>query len=415
MRSRTAASCSVAGAIALAIYLAQRSYQVDLDVYLMGGQHALRPDLYTAEFGLPFLRFTYTPFAALTFAPFAHVVGIFTAQVIWSVVNIAGLFGLLLVSIRTASPELPQPVLVQYSCVCLLPALLLNPVFLTVGLGQINLILCVAVLWDLMGSRRLGRFELPLGVLTGVAAAIKLTPLIFLVFLAGTKRLRGAVTGAGTFVVCSAVAYLLAPSASHDYWTQYIFEPRRAGALLYSSDQNLASALERFHHAPISPITLDVTTLAVGVVGLVLSVLIHRHRSPLFGLLVCAATGLLISPITWTHHLVWIVPALAWLELAPDGPRHGKAWAAAVAILFWAAPIWWVPTSWRPSGHPEELGEQGWRLIAGNSFFLALVVFLSAAAIALIRIDRVGALDGVLRTRPRPSSDVETSRLFERS
>src|SRR5580658_11240825 len=59
---------SAAGALGLSLYLAFRNYQVDIDVYRMGGLHVLLPDLYSVRFGNSGLFFTYTPFAALVFA-----------------------------------------------------------------------------------------------------------------------------------------------------------------------------------------------------------------------------------------------------------------------------------------------------------------------------------------------------------
>jgi alpha-1,2-mannosyltransferase len=123
----------------------------------------------------------------------------------------------------------------------------------------------------------------------------------------------------------------------------------------------------------------------VAVAGLALATGAHRWSSPLLGVLVCATTGLLISPITWAHHLVWVLPAICWLTLADDRPRHGPSWALGTALLFWIAPIWWVPTSWWPKAHPIELTEGGWRLLAGNSFFVGMMTFLAAISVIVWR------------------------------
>jgi hypothetical protein len=78
--------------------------------------------------------------------------------------------------------------------------------------------------------------------------------------------------------------------------------------------------------------------------------------------------------------MVWIVPALLWLALAPDRPRHGRAIAAVTAIVFWSAPIWWVPYK-----NTTDLHLSGLQLLAGNSFFLALVILLGGAAVLVLR------------------------------
>jgi len=376
---------SALSAIGLAIYLSRRSYQVDIDVYLMGGKHALLGDLYSVQFGKPFLRFTYPPFAALAFLPVARALPLMSAQTIWAIVNVGALFALVATSVRLLRPDLDRPLVVKLALAALLPALLLNPVFLTVGLGQVNLILCLGVLWDLVGPRRIGRFTLPQGVVTGIAGAIKLTPLIFIPYLALTGRRRAAITGSITFVLCSALGFAVAPQTSWAFWTRFIFQSGRAGALFQVSDQNLLSSQSRFDHAAIPLSSLWPLLVLIGIVGLVVAAAAHRWSSPFLGVLVCATTGLLISPITWTHHLVWVLPVICWLALAHDRPRHGVWWAVGVAMLSWMAPIWWVPTSWWPSAHPVELTERGWQLIAGNSFFLAMVLFLIATSMTVWR------------------------------
>ena len=339
------AALSAAGALGLALYMALRSYQVDIDVYRMGGRHVFLPDLYSVHFGGLF--FTYTPFAALVFALPALNLAISSLQRLWAVTNIVALAGLIYMSIRVVLPSLDRRRVVRWSLVLLLPAFLLNPVFVTVGLGQINLLLCLMVMWDLIGGRKIGRYTIPLGVTTGITAAIKLTPLIFVPYLLITRRVRGALNATVTFVVCEVVAYLVSPQASRTYWTKDVLDTKRAGALLYTSDQNLTSALERFHHGSVSAAILLPATAVIGVSGLALATWAHRRSSPMLGLLVCATTGLVISPITWVHHLVWVVPAIIWMAVARDRPRHGRVLAGVTALLFLISPIWWVTTTWR--------------------------------------------------------------------
>jgi alpha-1,2-mannosyltransferase len=121
----------------------------------------------------------------------------------------------------------------------------------------------------------------------------------------------------------------------------------------------------------------------------------------MLGILLCAATGLIISPISWSHHYVWIVPILAWLVLGSDRPPGGWCWALGLAVLFWAAPIWWVPN--QQQGYGGALV-----LLAGNSFFLAVVAFLVLAVALLWARGRVGAPAAPALTAPaapRPAHD----------
>jgi alpha-1,2-mannosyltransferase len=378
------AGLSGACALGLAIYLALRSYQVDIDVYRMGGRHVFGSDLYSVHFGGLF--FTYTPFAALAFALPSVLFAISTVQRIWAVTNVVALTAVIYLSIRGVVHGVDRKVLLRCSLLLLLPAIVLDPVFVDVGLGQINLVLCALILWDLTTERRVGSRTVPQGIASGMAAAIKLTPLIFVAYMLVTKRWKGALWGAATFVAAQVLAFAVSPRASREYWSKYVLDSKRAGALLYVSDQNLSSVLERLGHGPVSDAVLVPLLVAIGMSGMALAVWAHRRSSPMLGILVCATTGLVISPITWVHHMVWIVPALIWLLFGADRPRRGTLLAAVTALLFVVAPIWWVPTSWRPStlaAGPPELHENAWQLVAANSFFFAMALFLVGVACML--------------------------------
>lgn len=402
------AALSAAGAVGLALYLAFRSDQVDIDVYRMGGQNILKPDLYAVTFGNSHLLFTYPPFAALAFALLPLNSGSWPLQAVWGLVNIATLVGLIYMSIRIVVPRLEHKQILRWALLGSLPAMALNPVFTNVGLGQINLILCVLVMWDLATPRKIGSRTLPLGIATGIAAAVKLTPLIFIPYLLITRRARGAFTGIVTFVACETLAAFVAPGDSWTYWTRDVFNSKRAGALLYASDQNLSSVLQRFHHGPVPNSLLVPLSAAICIAGLALAAWAYRRSSSLLGLLVCATTGLIISPITWVHHLVWIVPVIIWLILGSDRPRTGRLIAGFVTVLFVSAPIWWVPTSWMASNNPPAFHENHWQLVAGNSFFFALVAFLVGVTILLSTRWVASRRSAVARGRigsPRPAHD----------
>ncbi len=379
------ASLSTAGAVGLVLYLALRNYQVDIDVYRMGAQHVFSPDLYSVRFGNSGLLFTYPPFAALVFAILPLNLGIWSLQCGWAVTNIVALGALIHLSIRIVVPRLHRKEVLRLALLLLLPALALNPVFNTVGLGQINLLLCLLITWDLATDRRIGARTVPLGIATGFAAAVKLTPLIFVPYLIMTRRTRGARNALITFAACEAIAFVVSPRNSWTYWTKDVLDSKRAGALLYTSDQNLSSVLQRFHHGPISALVLVPALVLIGVGGLALAAWAHRRSSVVLGLLVCATTGLIISPITWVHHMVWVVPAIIWLAAGADRPKRGPLLAGLTAVLFLAAPIWWVPRSWVVTRDPPELHQNLWQLVVGNSFCFAMLAFLAGVVIMLVR------------------------------
>jgi len=373
---------SSAAALAYGLYVALRTYEVDLGVYIrLGGRYVFTSHLYS--FGLPntSLLFTYPPFAALVFAPWHRMFStVNSVQTAWTLCNLGALIGVLVLSVRTVKPDLGRTSIWRLALVLSLPALLLNPVLVTIGFGQVNLVVTLLVMWDLLSERRIGQWKAPLGVATGLAAAVKLTPILFVPYLILTRRTRGALNCVSTFVVCELMAFLLSPTSSIAYWTRDLFKPDRAGSLSFVGNQNLTAVIERFNHGVLPDISLVPVLIVAAAAGLWLAALAHRRSSPMLGMLICAATGLLVSPISWVHHMVWVVPAILWLAVAEDRPRWGVPLAMGTAVLFWSAPIWWVPYQ-----NTSDLHLNAWQLLAGNSFFLAMLIFVLGATILVVR------------------------------
>jgi alpha-1,2-mannosyltransferase len=132
-------------------------------------------------------------------------------------------------------------------------------------------------------------------------------------------------------------------------------------------NQTLRAAIDRGGISPSHALG-DLITAAVVCGGIALAVRAHRHSSQLLGVLVCAGTGLLVSPVSWVHHYVWIVPALIWLVAGTDRPGHGGYWAAAVAIVFMVMPP-------DPSGHAGAL----W-YIRENAYVISTIALLGLTA-----------------------------------
>ena len=86
----------------------------------------------------------------------------------------------------------------------------------------------------------------------------------------------------------------------------------------------------------------------------------------------------MVSPITWTHHLIWLLPTLAWLTLAKDRPYGGRWLAAFAAVMFWMAPVWFDPATPYAELHEHSLG-----LLASNAYFYLMVSFLLGIALLL--------------------------------
>jgi hypothetical protein len=332
----------------------------DFTIYMWGGRsvsHDTR--LYTELAGANW--FTYSPFAATVFAPVA-VIPAAVARVIWQLASVAALAWSCVLTFRLAGWRVRWPAIAAAVAI----GLTLEPIYHTLYLGQINLILMALVLGDVWLIAR-GR---PAGVGVGIAAAIKLTPAIFIVLFLLTRRTRSALIAMATFAVCTLSAWVIAPGASRMYWLHVFYDTRRLG-VPYISNQSVYAAVVRIaggvsHVGPWE----YVLPLAIGSFGLIVAAVLARHRDWLGAVAATSTTGLLVSPISWTHHWVWVLPALVVLLRGGTGARL----AAAVGyVLFVAAPMWFTPHA----GGPSEYGFHGVITVIANCFMLAGLAFLA--------------------------------------
>jgi alpha-1,2-mannosyltransferase len=243
----------------------------------------------------------------------------------------------------------------------------MEPVRETLGWGQIDLVIAALVLADVVALDR-GRAWAGIGV--GLATAIKLTPGLFVAYLALTRRWRAAAVAAGTFLAATLLAAVIDPSASARYWTRTLWQTGRVGPPADPNDQSLLGLLARLAAPrPASPVLWAGLAAAVLVVGLWRATRLFRRGDDLAGFVVTGLTACLISPISWVHHLYWVVAAV--VVLLDRGTRA----AAAAGVLAWgvfaSSLIWFFPH--RPAGVGTALGENAYVLV-----MLALVVALPA-------------------------------------
>jgi alpha-1,2-mannosyltransferase len=367
---------AVAGLAALMVYLGPGLAAPgahwplwDVRVYWWGGQQAARGGPLYAP-GARY-SFTYPPFAAVLFSVAARAPEGSLAAVI-----MAGSVGALVVLCALALGAVgvrrrPETVLAVSAL-----ALLTWPVAYTLHLGEINLIVAALAGADLLRRRDGGWWQ---GIATGLAAGIKLTPLMFVGFLLITRRVRAAVTAAGTFAATIALGAILLPSQSRTYWLDGLFRRQnRIGNPANPSDQSLAGAVARLAGTghPAQTCWLAIA-LATGLAGMAVAVSAHRRGHQLAGATCCALTGLLISPFSWTHHWVWAVPLLVMLTATAyrrRSPWYGLAAAAAATVFSGLLPL-------PAHGYPLSPG----RLLQGDLYVLCGLTVLAGAAVALAR------------------------------
>ncbi len=348
--------------------------QIDLSTYLLGGAHAHANNLFTVTLPIDHLGFTYPPFSALLFAPFAHV-PLRICEVAFSWLNLAAVFALIAVSLRAVCKSLDRRTILWWALALVLPVVLFDPVRQTFLLGQVNIILALMVVADMTLD-----LPIPRGILVGLAAAIKVTPVILIPYLFLTRQGRSGVRAVASFCAAALLATSVNASTSWSYWTHYIRDPQRAGMLSWIGNQGVLGATERMLGHTVTTSTSFVITVTVAAIGLAVASAAYRRSSPVLGFLVVEATESLASPVSWSHHFIWVILLVAWLALAEDRPRYGEWLALAVAVLFWAAPAWWVP-----HGPNVAFAGRGWLMPVSDSYALLFIILLVGAGVRVWR------------------------------
>jgi alpha-1,2-mannosyltransferase len=263
VRRASLVACAALLGYALVRHLALHLDMVDMQVYRAEGQAVLdHRSLYAMRATRANLAATYPPFAALLFTPLAVLpVAVLRMLVTGANIGLLGVLGLL--SCRFA--DWPGPA--ARPAVAVLAAGLgvwLEPMWTTLNYGQINLLLAVLVLWDLTlpDDRR------HKGMAIGIAAGIKLTPALFIVYLLLSRRVRSAVVAGATALGTAVVGAVLLPGNSVAFWTKDLFDTGRVGQVWIVDNQSLRGMLARLSHTPDPGPWAVLVVAAVGALGL---------------------------------------------------------------------------------------------------------------------------------------------------
>jgi glycosyl transferase family 87 len=421
---------------------------VDLHVYRLGGRVVahVRPR-YNPALAAPLydwpgrgLQFTYPPFAAMVFTIFVPESWGLLPK-LWLGVNVLALVATIWVTLGALGHRTG---LARLGGALLLAAALFwtEPVQRTMYLGQVELVLMALIMWDL--CQPAGRRWQGIGV--GVAAGIKLVPLIFLPYLLLTRRYRQAAVAAAAFAATVIIGFAVLPADSRAWWLDgLLFKSSRTGFTGWEGNQSLQGIVTRLAGsiAAGQPIWIAVT-LVVLAAGIGSAAILDRAGHRVMGVLACALTGLLVSPISWDHHWVWIVPgvtALVSYGVRANGwPRW--AWLGGGALITallgaWPGSLWGQPTDlggfsegliWSPPntspGTFARLGDRptyaeyhwhGAQLLVGNLYVLtglAVLVVIVVMTVRIVMIRLRNASGGGTRRVSSPTGEGRSRRLI---
>ncbi|MGW3355178.1 glycosyltransferase 87 family protein [Streptomyces bungoensis] len=276
--------------------------------------------------GTPY-GFTYPPFAALVLLPLAPMTR--TCAIAASLA--ANLAALAVVLRILAGPGRRRHSWYRWS-LALCGLALFEPLRDTVSFGQVNLVLLALVLGDcrLLATGRDRRA----GVGIGLAAAVKLTPALFIGLLLLARRWRAAAVATGVAVGATGLAAWADPGASRFYWTRALWDTGRVGRLDYVSNQSLQGVLARLGEP-------DRALWAALALPVLCAWAVRTRRAVAAGdwtaaFALTGAAACLVSPVTWVHHLVWLLPCFAVLV------RAGRRWLAGTLYAVMCTSVVWL-------------------------------------------------------------------------
>jgi hypothetical protein len=374
---------------------------VDLEVYRRAGERwLLGQDPYASR---PELPFTYPPFAAALASlvaaaplPMLFVLGVTTVgAAAWGAAaaarsgdegpsDRAGQSG----AVRTSDGATRPGALGRSARPGLLPfaaalAVASEPVLRSLHLGQVNGVVVGLVLVDLLvlpPGRR--------GWLTGLAAGLKLTPLVFALHLAARRDRAALGRLFAAFGLTAALGVLALPAESLRYWGALVGDARRVGDPAFADNQSLLGAASRLvpDHATTAWLVGSAVTLALALVAL------RRTRNRVTGVVVCTLAGLLVSPISWSHH--WLLLPAAGLVCWRAGHR-----GVALGVLGVALGFGWLVGVGPPGVAPNAM------TLAGVAALVALALPAKPAAPAYASEATAPATTSASSGRVGPSSN----------
>lgn len=332
---------------------------VDLHVYVGGAADLGTGHLYdftyaekTPDFPLPF---TYPPFAAVVFYPLHYLP--FTAVAIgWLLLIVAALYAVVRLSLSlllgaAARESRWRTAAIGWTAV----GMWLEPVRTTIDYGQVNVFLVLAGMLAAYSARWWVS-----GLLVGVAAGVKLTPAVTGLYLAGRRRWAAAVCSAVVFAATVGLSFLLSAEETRTYFGPLLGDANRIGPVGSVWNQSLRGAFTRLlghdagspwelagHRIPFGPWWLGAVLVIAVIAVLAWRALAFDDR--LGTLLVVQLFGLMVSPISWSHHFVWLLPLILWLLYGPLRAAAGARVLAGYWLITTLVGVPWILSFFQPT------------------------------------------------------------------
>ncbi len=279
----------------------------------------------------------------------------------------------------------------------------LDPVRDQVRFGQVGLFLLAMCLADCCA--RTPRW--PRGALVGLAVAIKLVPGVFLIYFLLTGRRDALGNAVLTAAAATLAGFALLPADSSAYWFGALLQGGdRTGAVDGTTNQAIQGIVARiFDEGSVRTAVWLVLALIVAYFGFTWARRVTLAADELTGtdansllLGAVAIVGLLsvvLSPVGWIHHLVWMIAVIG--ALAGDG-RDTRRCLYALGVWFvflWPLPWWgrdWIGPE--HSAVAEFAGQ-----VLRDSFGIAALVSIAVLGTWLVNRVKSGADQGFLRNR----------------
>jgi alpha-1,2-mannosyltransferase len=349
---------------------------VDLNVYRLAVQDMVNGhDIYLTSTPVDNLKFIYPPIAAILMTPL--LLGPYIVwQIIWTVVGTGALLSVL------RRIKVPRGLAVGVVAAALVLAM--EPIRTTMGYGQVNTMLMALVVADLLPDDPGKTRRIPRGALIGLAAAIKLTPLLFVVFAFLIVKHRVAIMAIVSFAFFTGIAWILLPKESLEYWRSLGKGEVNTAGPVYVGNQSISGAMTRWFAEDRKTV---ITALAIGFVIAGIATLVAawwwRRGEKVFAIGLVGLATCLASPLSWTHHHVWAAILLIAVTTSSTLPWWAvwlsRAWAIWIALCL---PLAVLPYG----GHKELAYTVGQKLVGNLGPTLGSVLILALAGHAVVRI-----------------------------